>query len=581
MSDPDNSPPPKPDNSAGPDAAVNAPDESTDEADDTGEIEIRDASGGVATSAEEAVLEIVSSAKSGGLGRTIVQGLIGAIVLLVLVVNPGNILGLEEVAAFVLVIIGAVELFGVVRNRERLGRYAPAIIAIAAGVMIWIWPAETRLVVGFIIGGVLILRGLLDIWSAFKRWNEKGSNTWIAVRGLILASFGAFILIIPSAAVPFAVVGGALVLIARAGIAIAFSVTKPDEAPPELMPSDTYSVIAYWLSKRQMSEEAIDHVEDSVFLNRGSTRDRVTRFAVLMGLATAIATFGIGVDSTAVVIGAMLVAPLMTPILGVSAGLINGRTRATLFSAAVVAGGSLGAIALAWLLSALIPNLPEVVENSQVLSRTAPTLLDLAIAVAAGAAGAYGVSRADTSDALPGVAVAIALVPPLAVVGITLHAGDFQQAAGATLLFFTNLFSIVLMAGLVFLVVGYGTWSRLHYRRNRIRTAFAIVVLAVVLISIPLALTAQSIVGTANDLRNASSAVNEWLGEEFENETDPPLRVNDITVDGNTVIVQLVGWEEPPASNRLQKMLTASIGRQMTASVRWIEEQIEISTQLP
>jgi uncharacterized hydrophobic protein (TIGR00271 family) len=330
-----------------------------------------------------------------------------------------------------------------------------------------------------------------------------------------------------------------------------------------------------------MSDEAIDHVEDSVFLNRGSARDRVTRFAVLMGLSTAIATFGIGVDSTAVVIGAMLVAPLMTPILGVSAGLINGRTRSTMFSVGVVAGGSIGAIGLAWILSSLIPNLPEIIENSQVVSRTAPNLLDLGIAVFAGAAGAYGVSRADTSDALPGVAVAIALVPPLAVIGITLHAGDLSQAAGATLLFLTNLFSIVLMAGLVFLIVGYSSWTRLHYRRNRIRTAFAIVVLAVILISIPLALTAQSIVGTATDLRNASSAVNEWLGEDIGDPDDPPLRVNDIDVDGNTVTVQLIGWEEPPPSNRLQKMLTESMGRQMTASVRWIEEQIETSTQVP
>jgi uncharacterized hydrophobic protein (TIGR00271 family) len=436
-------------------------------------------------------------------------------------------------------------------------------------------------VVGFVIGGVLILRGVLDVWSAFRRWNEKGSNTWVAIRGLILAAAGAFVLIIPNAAVPVAVFGGALVLIARAAIAIAFSMTKPENAPEELNPSDTYSVIAFWLSKRQMSDEAIDHVEDSVFLNRGSARDRVTRFAVLMGLSTAIATFGIGVDSTAVVIGAMLVAPLMTPILGVSAGLINGRTRSTMFSVGVVAGGSIGAIGLAWILSSLIPNLPEIIENSQVVSRTAPNLLDLGIAVFAGAAGAYGVSRADTSDALPGVAVAIALVPPLAVIGITLHAGDLSQAAGATLLFLTNLFSIVLMAGLVFLIVGYSSWSRLHYRRNRIRTAFAIVVLAVILISIPLALTAQSIVGTATDLRNASSAVNEWLGEDIGDPDDPPLRVNDIDVDGNTVTVQLIGWEEPPPSNRLQKMLTESMGRQMTASVRWIEEQIETSTQLP
>ncbi len=545
----------------------------------TGEIEIPSPANGVGIGADEEVEQIVASARSSGLGRTILQGIVGSAVLLVLIVNPRNLLGLEEVAAFILVIVGTAELFGAVRDRAEPSRYVQPVVAIAAGIVIWIWPEETRLVVGFVIGIVLILRGLLDIWSAFRQWNEKGANTWVGVRGLILISAGAFVLIIPNAAVPVAVFGGAILLIARAVIGIAFATTRGDDAPDAISPSDTYSVIAYWLSKRQMDDEDIEHIEQNVFLHRGVTRDRVTRFGVLMGLATAIATFGIAVDSTAVVIGAMLVAPLMTPILGISAGLINGRTRSTLFSTGVVLGGSVGAVGLAWLLSALIPNLPEVVENSQVVTRTAPTLLDLAIAVAAGAAGAYGVSRADISDALPGVAVAIALVPPLAVIGITIHAGDLTQAAGATLLFLTNLFSIILMAGLVFLIVGYGSWSRLHYRRNRIRTAFAIVVLAVILISIPLALTAQSIVGAANDQRNASAAVNEWLGEEYTDPDDPPLRINDLTVEGNVVIVQLVGWEEPPPTARLQKMVSQSVGRSMTASVRWIEEQIETSTE--
>ena len=212
-------------------------------------------------------------------------------------------------------------------------------------------------------------------------------------------------------------------------------------------------------------------------------------FILLTCLSTLIATLGLIQDSVAVVIGAMLVAPLMTPILGTSAGLINGKTRSTLWSATITMLGALGAIVVAWALSALIPDIEAVVQNGQVTSRTAPSLLDLAIALAAGAAGAYGVSRAESTDALPGVAVAIALVPPLAVVGLTLHAEDFGQAGGALLLFLTNLFSIVLMAGLVFVLVGYGSWSRLYNRRNRIRVSFALVTFAVILITIPLALT--------------------------------------------------------------------------------------------
>jgi uncharacterized hydrophobic protein (TIGR00271 family) len=525
---------------------------------------------------EPTAAESIAATRSGGLSRIIPQGLIGASVLVVLIVNPGDLLGLEEVAAFVLVLIGLSELASVVRTRAGTPKYIAPLVALSAGVVVWVWPEETRRVVGLVIGAVLILRGLVDLFAAIRRWHERGANTWVAVRGLILVAAGAQTLLVPVAAVPTVVVGGAMILIARAVIGVTFAVS-PNNAPDAINPTDTYSVLAYWLSKRHMTDDEIEYIEETVFLHRGNTRDRITRFGVLMGLATSIATFGIAVDSTAVVIGAMLVAPLMTPILGVSAGLIRGRTRSTLVSTAVVLGGSIGSIILAWLLSALIPNLAEVIDNAQVVTRTAPTLLDLAIAVAAGAAGAYGVSRSDSSDALPGVAVAIALVPPLAVVGITLHAGDLHQAAGATLLFLTNLFSIILMAGIVFLVVGYGSWSRLHYRRNRIRTAFSIVVLGVVLISIPLALTAQTIVGTANDQRNASSAVNAWLDDEFGDEDPTPLRVNELTVDHDLVVVQLVGWEEPPPSDELQQMLTDAMGRPMIASVRWIEEQLERS----
>ena len=286
-----------------------------------------------------------------------------------------------------------------------------------------------------------------------------------------------------------------------------------------------------------------------------------------MDCRTAIATFGIASDSTAVVIGAMLVAPLMTPILGTAAGLINGKTRATSRSAITVFLGAAGAVGLAWALSALIPDLQAVVQNGQVTSRTSPNLIDLGIALAAGAAGAYGVSRAESTDALPGVAVAIALVPPLAVVGITLHAKDFGQAGGALLLFLTNLFSILLMAGLVFVLVGYGSWSRLYHRRNRIRVSFAAVAFAVVLISIPLALTAQRILQSAADLRRSSNAVEDWLGD------DSALRISEVEVAGDLVTVELVGPDAPPPSDDLAREISDSVGRDMDAVVRWILEQ--------
>ena len=163
--------------------------------------------------------------------------------------------------------------------------------------------------------------------------------------------------------------------------------------------------------------------------------------------------------------------------------------------------------------------------------------------------------------------MAIALVPPLSVVGITLHAKDFGQAGGALLLFLTNLFSILLMAGAVFVLVGYGSWSRLYHRRNRIRVSFAAVALAIVLITIPLALTGQRILRSSADLRQSSAAVEEWLG------ADTDLRTEAIEVDGDVITVELVGPTVPPASAQLAEDVSERVGRTMAVIVRWIEEQ--------
>ncbi|MEZ5174798.1 MAG: DUF389 domain-containing protein [Acidimicrobiia bacterium] len=513
-----------------------------------------------------------------GLGKVLFTGLLGVVIVFAIALDPNNTLRLEEIVAILLILFGTIEAVSSVRNGDRLDRYIQPAVAIGAGVAIWIWPDETRRVVGLILGAVILLRGVIDTWSGLWRRNQRGTNMWVFVRGLILIAMSGLVLLIPSAAVPVAVIGGALLLIVRAVLGVWYVVSRRTDDLP-IDPGDTYAIVAYILSSRDLPEEDVHRIDDIVFIRRIDPKQRITRFAVLMALATTIATFGIAVDSTAVVIGAMLIAPLMTPILGVSAGLINGRSRAAMDSSAVVAGGAIGAVALAWALSALIPNLAEVVENSQVVSRTAPSLLDLAIAVAAGIAGAYGVSKAETSDALPGVAVAIALVPPLAVIGITLHAEDLNQAAGASLLFLTNLFAIILMAGLVFLIVGYGSWSRLHYRRDRIRTSFALVVLGVILISIPLALTARKIFTASNDTRNASAAVSEWLSEEFPGDEVTPLRINAIEVNGDVVTVQLIGWVVPPPTDRLSEIVSDRVGRSMGAVVRWIEEQIDFTPE--
>jgi uncharacterized hydrophobic protein (TIGR00271 family) len=503
--------------------------------------------------------------RRGGFATVLIEGLTGLAVLLLMAFGPFGLSALETLLAFALVVFGAFEMVTAWRKHQPLYTYAPPTVAIVAGAVLIVWPSETLVVAGYVLAAVVGLRGLLDIWAGIRRWHRHGSNAWVFVRGVVMTAIAVFMALFPSQSVAFVIISGAILAIGRAVLSTWFAVINRD-ALDAVDPSDTYAVLTYWLSRREMDRAAADDVEDRVFLHIRDRRERLWRFGTLMVLATTIATFGIATDSTAVVIGAMLVAPLMTPILGTAAGLINGKRRSAAISAIVVFAGSFGAVAVAWALASVIPALNTVVQNSQITSRTAPSLLDLAIAVAAGAAGAYGVSRSESSDALPGVAVAIALVPPLAVIGITLHAGDLQQAWGALLLFLTNLFSIVLMAGIVFIAVGYSSWGDLYHRRDRIRVSFAAVVLAMVLISIPLALTAQRIIRDSSELSNASAAVDDWLGPATS------LRINEVSVDGDTVTVQLIGPVRPPAADQLSAAISDRVGRQITAVVRWVEE---------
>ena len=105
--------------------------------------------------------------------------------------------------------------------------------------------------------------------------------------------------------------------------------------------------------------------------------------------------------------------------------------------------------------------------NSQITGRVTPRLLDLVVALAAGTAGAFAMSRDDVADSLPGVAVSIALVPPLCVVGISLSAGEWDHTWGALLLFLTNLLSILLAGGAIFALLGLGKGNDRRYQTAR------------------------------------------------------------------------------------------------------------------
>lgn len=200
-------------------------------------------------------------------------------------------------------------------------------------------------------------------------------------------------------------------------------------------------------------------------------------FLVMLGLATIVASMGLLQDSPAVVIGSMLLAPLMTPMLGCGLALVQANPKLGNSALKSIGAGLLLTIAVSLVIGIFTPGAELTPE---IYARGAPNVLDLVIAGASGAAAAYASARPNLVGSIAGVAIATALVPPLCSIGISLAYYEFDNAAGAALLFLTNFVAIVLFAAATFRVMGVRT-TRTRRRQRRWVTgtvaAMAIVVL--------------------------------------------------------------------------------------------------------
>lgn len=182
-------------------------------------------------------------------------------------------------------------------------------------------------------------------------------------------------------------------------------------------------------------------------------------FFLLVILSCTIATMGLLTDSVAIIIGAMLVAPLMSPILGMGMASITGDGHLLRDSISGVIQGAIVAVVVSFLWTWLNRNLPFILLQDvpgEVLARTNPTPIDLTVAVAGGIAAAYALAQPHLSAALPGVAIATALMPPLCTIGVGLALDRMDVAGGAGLLFVTNAVAIAFAATLVFFALGFG-----------------------------------------------------------------------------------------------------------------------------
>lgn len=168
--------------------------------------------------------------------------------------------------------------------------------------------------------------------------------------------------------------------------------------------------------------------------------------------ATIVACYGLLADNAAVVIGAMIIALLLEPIIGIALGLIDGDNQ-LLFKALLA---EIAGIALVLIIAFIIGKIHQDIPlGKEIYSRTAPNLLDLIVALASGAAGAYAIVSPRVNVGIVGVAIATALVPPLSTSSLLLARGEFQLAFGAFLLFFANFVAIQISSSIVLWLHGY------------------------------------------------------------------------------------------------------------------------------
>jgi uncharacterized hydrophobic protein (TIGR00271 family) len=298
-----------------------------------------------------------------------------------------------------------------------------------------------------------------------------------------------------------------------------------------------------------VTADDVGRMTEALFIERSWRSPSASKFWVLLVLASIIATAGVVADSTATVIGAMIVAPLMTPILGIALAVVIGDRHALLRSLLYVVGGAALVVAIGFAIGLVAAHPDAYAANTQVAGRISPRLIDLLAALATGTVGAFALVRRDISDTLPGVAIAISLVPPLAVVGLLLEVGRYSDAAQALLLFGTNVAAIVL-TGTVLLGlfrVRQAAVDSGHVAPELGPRTFVVIIGLVLLVAVPLAIGTANVVGDSRLSTTAKPVAQEWAAR-------AGWQVTTVEAINGTVVVTALG---PPPEVAVDALRTA------------------------
>jgi len=279
-------------------------------------------------------------------------------------------------------------------------------------------------------------------------------------------------------------------------------------------------------------------------------------FAFLAISSCIIATLGLLVNSPAVIIGAMIIAPLMMPLRGLALGTLNGNRHLITQSLFTLGLGTIISIIISAILGKFF-NLPALSFGSEILARTQPNLADLGVAIVAGGVSGFAKIRPKVSDALAGTAIAVALMPPLCVVGISLSQYELHAASGAFLLYLTNFLGITLACMIVFVLGGY------FGEHRQMRKALFWFTALIGLIIVPLLLSLISLIRQAQ--------IKATLKEILQRET--------ITIGQKAELIDLnIKWRFNPWSQvPLKLIITIRSGEEITS--KQVQEVEKFLTQ--
>jgi uncharacterized hydrophobic protein (TIGR00271 family) len=304
-----------------------------------------------------------------------------------------------------------------------------------------------------------------------------------------------------------------------------------------------------------LTQDDLRRMRDQLFFEGQDMHRRLSRYWLLLPLSAVIAAAGVVSDSTATVIGAMIVAPLMTPILGLVLSVVLRDGPNLRRCLVLLVAGAAAVVGLSWILGLFVPYPVVAATSSQVASRISPRLVDLAAALATGAVGSVALARSDISDTLPGVAIAISLVPPLAVVGLTLESGAPHQALGSFLLFVTNVIAILATGIVVMALYRVSRTSDEGASRSpRHAIPFFLVGLLLLAVIVPLWVNSQHFDRSSIRLTGVQAVADHWA----DTAGWAVLGVSNV---GSNVLIDVTGPSPAPSLADLRRQLdTAGLG---------------------